>query len=57
MSGDKVHLGTCGPDSMIGFVLLADAFSINSAQVGNGNGQYYSNDDLNPEASATLRSQ
>ncbi|MBK9319469.1 MAG: LruC domain-containing protein [Bacteroidetes bacterium] len=56
VSGDKVHLGTCGPDSMIGFVLLADAFSINSAQVGNGNGQYYSNDDLNPEASATLRS-
>jgi LruC domain-containing protein len=56
VSGDKVHLGTCGPDSMIGFVLLADAFSINTAQVGNGNGQYYSNDDLNPEASATLRS-
>ncbi|MBK9401930.1 MAG: LruC domain-containing protein [Bacteroidetes bacterium] len=56
VSGDKVYLGNCGPDSMIGFVLLADAFSINNSQVGNGNGQYYSNDDLNPETTSSLRS-
>lgn len=54
VSGDKVHIGTCGPDTMIGFVLLANAYSSN--QVGNGYGQYYSNDDLNPESSAAMRS-
>ncbi len=56
ISGDKVYLGTCGADTMIGFVLLANAYNSNSNQVGNGNGQFYSNDELNPESSAALRS-
>ncbi len=49
ITGDKVHIGTCGVDTVIGFVLLANSYNISTAQVGNGHAQFYSDDYLNPE--------
>lgn len=56
VSGDKIYLGTVGPDTMIGFILLANAYNTSNASVGNGVGQYYSTDDLNPESTPSKRS-
>lgn len=50
--GDKVYLGTIGPDTMIGFVLLTNAYDLATATVGNGNSQYYSDKALNAETNA-----
>lgn len=55
LSGDKVYIGTCGVDTMIGFVLLTNAFNTNSSTVGNGALQFYSNDALNPDNNALHR--
>lgn len=55
VSGDKVLLGTFSPDSAIGFVLLSDAYNISTATVGNGNNQYYTNHNLNPETANASR--
>ncbi len=56
VSGDKVNIGPCGPDTMIGFVLLSNSYDINTQWVGNGYNQYYSNSNLNPEGNALKRS-
>ena len=49
ITGDKVHIGTCGVDTIIGFILLANSYNISTAQVGNGHAQFYSDNNLNPE--------
>lgn len=49
VSGDKVYLGSFGPDTVIGFVMLVNAYNRNSYTVGIGAAQYYSNPELNPE--------
>lgn len=51
VSGDKVSLGTIGSDSMIGFVLLNNAYDLTNSTVGNGTGQFYSSSGFNPETS------
>jgi len=56
ITGDKVHIGTCGLDTVIGFVLLANSFNISTAQVGNGHAQFYSDDQLNPESNVNDKS-
>ena len=53
LTGDKVHIGTCGVDTVIGFVLLANSYNITTALVGNGHAQFYSDDYLNPETVAS----
>ncbi|MFN0189524.1 MAG: LruC domain-containing protein [Bacteroidia bacterium] len=55
ITGDKVHIGTCGVDTIIGFVLLANSYNITTAQVGNGHAQFYSNNNLNPEALPSVK--
>jgi LruC domain-containing protein len=55
ITGDKVHIGTCGVDTVIGFVLLANAYNMSTAQVGNGHAQFYSDNQLNPEPNASDR--
>lgn len=52
VSGDKVYLGSFGPDTVIGFILLANAYNITNQTVGNGFTQFYTNSNLNPEATA-----
>ncbi|MBK7966061.1 MAG: LruC domain-containing protein [Bacteroidetes bacterium] len=49
LTGDKIHIGSCGIDTIIGFVLLANSYNISTAQVGNGHAQFYSDNQLNPE--------
>lgn len=49
VSGDKVFLGTFGPDTMIGFVLLPNGYNTSSATVSEGVAAFYSNELLNPE--------
>jgi len=56
ITGDKVHIGTCGLDTVIGFVLLANSFNISTAQVGNGHAQFYSDNQLNPESNVNDKS-
>ncbi|AXT20362.1 DUF4114 domain-containing protein [Flavobacteriaceae bacterium AU392] len=53
--GDKVKIGTFAPDTGIGWVLLANAWSSNSSSVGNGLWQLHSNPDFNPESQEDLR--
>lgn len=53
--GDKVYLGSFGPDTIIGFVLLANAFDNISFSVGNGFNQFYSISNLNPESNPNLQ--
>ncbi|HOS48223.1 MAG TPA: LruC domain-containing protein, partial [Bacteroidia bacterium] len=55
VSGDKVYLGSFGPDTIIGFVLLSNAFDITSSSVGNGSNQFYSISGLNPETNPSLQ--
>lgn len=55
LSGDKVYIGSCGVDTIIGFVLLANSYNITSGQVGNGHTQFYSDKQLNPEPNASDR--
>ncbi len=49
VTGDKVSLGIIGPDTIVGLVLLSNAYNISTATVGNGTAQYYTNPALNPE--------
>ncbi len=51
--GDKVKIGSFPPNTGIGWVLLADAWS--NGCVGTGNWQLHSNPDYNPESDASLR--
>ncbi|WP_299434715.1 DUF4114 domain-containing protein [uncultured Aquimarina sp.] len=51
--GDKVNIGSFPPDTGIGWVLLANAWS--DGCVGTGNWQLYSNPDYNPESDSVLR--
>ncbi|UZO82256.1 DUF4114 domain-containing protein [Aquimarina sp. ERC-38] len=51
--GNKVSIGTFPPDTGIGWVLLANAWSDN--KVGNGLWQLFSNPNFNPEADEALR--
>ena len=53
--GDKVYLGSFGPDTIIGFVLLANAYNISTSSVDNGFNQFYSNSNLNPESNPNLK--
>ncbi|WP_298545058.1 DUF4114 domain-containing protein [uncultured Aquimarina sp.] len=51
--GDKVNIGSFPPDTGIGWVLLANAWS--DGCVGTGNWQLHSNPDYNPESNPSLR--
>lgn len=51
--GNKVRIGTFSPNTGIGWVLLADAWS--DCAVGYGRWQLFSNPDFNPEADPDLR--
>ncbi|WP_299260257.1 DUF4114 domain-containing protein [uncultured Aquimarina sp.] len=51
--GDKVNIGRFSPDTGIGWVLLANAWS--DGCVGAGNWQLHSDPDYNPESDAQLR--
>lgn len=53
VSGDKVYLGNFGPDTIVGLVLLSNAYNTSTQTVGNGYYQYYSNAALNPESSSS----
>lgn len=55
VSGDKVYLGSFGPDTVIGFVMLVNAYNRNSYTVGIGASQFYSNPELNPETNVNNR--
>jgi len=48
VSGNKVYLGQFQPNTAIGWVLIANGFS--GGNITNGNGIYFSNPLLNPEA-------
>ncbi len=52
-TGDKVNIGSFPPNTGIGWVLLANAWS--DGCVGTGNWQLYSESDYNPESDANLR--
>lgn len=49
VSGDKVYLGTFGPDTMIGFVLLPNGYNPAVGTVSGAGSPFYSNEVLNPE--------
>ncbi len=51
--GDKVNIGNFPPNTRIGWVLLANAWS--DGCVGTGNWQLHSNADYNPESDPALR--
>ncbi len=51
--GDKVNIGSFPPNTGIGWVLLANAWS--NGCVGTGNWQLHSNPDYNPESDPSLR--
>ncbi len=51
--GDKVNIGSFPPNTGIGWVLLANAWS--DGCVGTGNWQLHSNPDYNPESDPALR--
>ena len=51
--GSKVKIGRFGKDTVIGFALIANGW--NGSRVGAGNWALYSNNDLNPESTASLR--
>jgi LruC domain-containing protein len=53
-SGNKVHLGSFGPNTVIGWFLIANGYNYSSQQV-TGTNYYYSNPDLNPEPTDALR--
>jgi LruC domain-containing protein len=55
VSGDKVYLGSFGPDTVLGFVMLTNAYNRNSYTVGIGASQFYSNPELNPETNVNNR--
>lgn len=55
VSGDKVYIGSWGPDTVIGFVMLVNAYNRNSYTVSNGAAQYYSNSELNPETNVAQK--
>ena len=52
-SGNKVHIGTFGPGSTIGWVLIANGY--NGTTITNGLGMLYSNTNLNPETNPSLK--
>lgn len=54
-TGNKVYLGRFGPDTVIAYGIIADAFDINNANISNGVWTFYANKDLNPETNAGLR--
>lgn len=55
VSGNKVYLGEFPQNTAIGWVLIADGFSISSGTVTSGRGIYFSNPDLNPESTPEKR--
>jgi LruC domain-containing protein len=54
-SGNKVYLGEFPQNTVIGWVLIADGFSISSGTITSGRGIYFSNPDLNPESTPEKR--
>ena len=50
-SGNKVYLGTFGPDTVIGFVMMANGYKTTNFTVSAGTAQFYSIDSFNPETS------
>lgn len=55
VSGDKVHLGKFDPGTAIGWFLIANGYNSGSNTVGNGYHGVFSNKEINPEASLSLR--
>jgi len=53
VSGNKVKIGTFGPGTGIGWVLIANGFG--NGMINNGNGMYYSNKAANPENNPSLK--
>jgi hypothetical protein len=53
--GDKVKLGTFGPGTSIGFVLLSNAYNCTSKAVNIGGLKFYSTTVCNPEADPGLK--
>lgn len=49
-SGNRVKLGTFSPGTSIGWVLIADGYSLSTSSVGDGRNKFYSVDSLNPES-------
>ena len=52
-SGNKIHLGTFGPNTSIGWVLFQNAWT--GSGVNTTKQRFYSNPDFNPETTASLR--
>lgn len=48
-SGDKVKIGTFEAGTSIGWVIIADGYSLSNSSVGSGKNTFYSVDYLNPE--------
>ncbi|MBI1182707.1 LruC domain-containing protein [bacterium] len=55
VSGDKVHIGRFKPGTAIGWFLVANGYNSSSHTVGNGYHVVFSDKQLNPESSATLK--
>jgi hypothetical protein len=55
VAGDKVKIGRFGPNTGIGWVLLANAWNSSTQLVGNGLWKLYSNHLLNPETNVKLK--
>ena len=53
VSGNRVHLGTFAPGTVIGWALASNGYD--GKWVTTGSGIYYSNQDLNPETSSDKR--
>ncbi len=54
-AGNRVKIGAFGPNTVIGWFVVANGFSSSTATVGNGNWLLYSNTNLNPESDSTKR--
>ncbi|MFY0673445.1 MAG: LruC domain-containing protein [Bacteroidia bacterium] len=55
VSGDKVHIGRFDPGTTIGWFLIANGYVSSNQTVGNGHHALFSNNNLNPESSASLQ--
>ncbi|MEP7263118.1 MAG: LruC domain-containing protein [Bacteroidota bacterium] len=53
ITGQRVKIGNFGADTVIAFVLMTASF--NTPNITNGTNQFYTNENLNPEGSTTLR--
>ncbi len=55
LTGDKVYIGTFGPDTVIEYGIISNGFDANTSTVGAGNWFLFANKNFNPEPNPAIR--